>query len=137
MELLGSLRSHRSGHDRDLIRHGQSRALVRGWCGDGDTPGAPVPAPGLNQLELELEVRRQGGRQARRNGKVLERQLDLVGPLRCVGFSALDLELVRGSPPSGASGSIGWCCNWSRSTGSCWLAMADCCASAASCCAAA
>ncbi|WP_233130103.1 DNA replication/repair protein RecF [Synechococcus sp. 1G10] len=98
VELLGSLRSHRSGHDRDLIRHGQSRALVRGWCGDGDTPGAPVPAPGLNQLELELEVRRQGGRQARRNGKVLERQLDLVGPLRCVGFSALDLELVRGEP---------------------------------------
>ncbi|WP_399214049.1 DNA replication/repair protein RecF [Synechococcus sp. RedBA-s] len=98
VELLGSLRSQRSSHDRDLIRHGQSRALVRGWCADDDSPGADGPAPQLNQLELELEMRRQGGRQARRNGRTLERQLDLVGPLRCVGFSALDLELVRGEP---------------------------------------
>jgi DNA replication and repair protein RecF len=98
VELLGSLRSHRSGHDRDLIRHGQSRALVRGWCGDGAPSGAGAPAPGHDQLVLELELRQQGGRQARRNGRTLERQLDLVGPLRCVGFSALDLELVRGEP---------------------------------------
>jgi DNA replication and repair protein RecF len=48
--------------------------------------------------ELELELRRSGGRQARRNGRVLVRQFDLIGPLRCVGFSALDLELVRGEP---------------------------------------
>ena len=48
--------------------------------------------------QLELELRRQGGRQARRNGKSLDRQLDLIGPLRCIGFSALDLELVRGEP---------------------------------------
>ena len=27
-----------------------------------------------------------------------ERHADLIGPLRCVGFSALDLELVRGEP---------------------------------------
>ena len=47
---------------------------------------------------LELELRRSGGRQARRNGKLLDRQLDLIGPLRCIGFSALDLELVRGEP---------------------------------------
>ncbi|WP_399251114.1 DNA replication/repair protein RecF [Synechococcus sp. CS-205] len=96
VELLGSLRSHRSGHDRDMVRHGQSRALVRGWCGDGQGHGPGAPGSSLDQLELEL--RRQGGRQARRNGKALDRQLDLVGPLRCVGFSALDLELVRGEP---------------------------------------
>uniref|UniRef100_UPI0037D9DDF2 DNA replication/repair protein RecF n=1 Tax=Synechococcus sp. CS-1329 TaxID=2847975 RepID=UPI0037D9DDF2 len=98
VQLLGSLRSHRSSHDRDLIRHGQSRALVRGWCSDSASPEAEGPAALLDQLELDLEVRRQGGRQARRNGRTLERQLDLVGPLRCVGFSALDLELVRGEP---------------------------------------
>ena len=45
-----------------------------------------------------MELRRRGGRQARRNDKLLVRQLELVGPLRCVGFSALDLELVRGEP---------------------------------------
>ena len=84
VEMLGSLRSHRSGSDRDLIHHGQSRALIRARTSAGDT--------------LQLELRRQGGRQASRNGKVLERQQDLLGSLRCVGFSTLDLELVRGEP---------------------------------------
>ena len=84
VELLGSLRSHRCSSDRDLIRQGERQALISASCEGGDL--------------LELELRRQGGRQARRNGKVLERQHELIGPLRCVGFSALDLELVRGEP---------------------------------------
>ena len=84
VELLGSLRSHRTGSDRDLIRHGQGSAVVRGRTADGDL--------------LQLELRRQGGRRASRNGKVLDRQHQLLGSLRCVGFSTLDLELVRGEP---------------------------------------
>ena len=85
VELLGSLRSHRCSNDRDLIQWDQPRALLRASVGEeGD--------------QLELELRRSGGRQARRNGKTLERQLDLIGPLRCIGFSALDLDLVRGEP---------------------------------------
>jgi DNA replication and repair protein RecF len=84
VELLGSLRSHRCSSDRDLIRQGERVALISAVCEGGD--------------QLELELRRQGGRQARRNGKLLERQHELIGPLRCVGFSALDLELVRGEP---------------------------------------
>ncbi|MGB7563157.1 MAG: DNA replication/repair protein RecF [Prochlorococcaceae cyanobacterium] len=84
VELLGSLRSHRCSRDQDLIQQDQGQSLLGGWCTDGD--------------HLELELRRVGGRQVRRNGKTLERHLDLLGPLRCVGFSALDLELVRGEP---------------------------------------
>ena len=84
VELLGSLRSHRCSADRDLIRRGERQSWLAADCSGGD--------------RLELELRRQGGRQARRNGKLLERQLDLIGPLRCVGFSALDLDLVRGEP---------------------------------------
>ncbi|EAU70231.1 RecF protein [Synechococcus sp. BL107] len=84
VELLGSLRSHRCSQDRDLIQWDRPLALLRADVGDGD--------------RLELELRRRGGRQARRNGKVLDRQLDLIGPLRCIGFSALDLDLVRGEP---------------------------------------
>ena len=84
VELLGSLRSHRCGSDRDLIEHGQPAARLRARTAAGDA--------------LSLELRRRGGRQAERNGKPLERQLDLLGSLRCVGFSALDLELVRGEP---------------------------------------
>ncbi len=84
VELLGSLRSHRSSSDLDMIHWEQPRALLRAIATEGEA--------------LELELRRKGGRQARRNGKSLKRQLDLIGPLRCVGFSALDLELVRGEP---------------------------------------
>ena len=84
VELLGSLRSHRCSQDRDLIQWEAPMALLRAEVGDGD--------------RLELELRRRGGRQARRNGKVLDRQRDLIGPLRCIGFSALDLDLVRGEP---------------------------------------
>ncbi len=84
VELLGSLRSHRASSDQDLIYWGESRALLRATADESE--------------KLELELRRQGGRQARRNGKLLTRQMDLIGPLRCVGFSALDLDLVRGEP---------------------------------------
>ena len=84
VELIGTLRSHRSSSDRDLIRWNEDRALLRAIANDSE--------------ELQLELRKKGGRQARRNQKPLLRQLDLLGPLRCVGFSALDLELVRGEP---------------------------------------
>jgi len=84
VELLTSLRSHRSASDRDLIREGESCSRLRALTAAGDS--------------LELRLRRSGGRQALRNGKTLERQIDLVGPMRCVGFSSLDLELVRGEP---------------------------------------
>ena len=84
VELLGSLRSHRSSQDQDLIHWEASEAHLRAHTIDND--------------ELQLLLRRRGGREAKRNGKVLERQLDLIGPLRCVGFSALDLHLVRGEP---------------------------------------
>ncbi len=84
VELIGSLRSHRSSRDQDLIKWNEDRALIRAIATENE--------------QLELQFRRKGGRQARRNQKVLTRQLDLIGPLRCVGFSALDLELVRGEP---------------------------------------
>ena len=84
VELLGTLRSHRCSHDRDLIQWTASQATLRAELQEGD--------------RLELHLRRSGGRQARRNGKVLSRQMDLIGPLRCIGFSALDLDLVRGEP---------------------------------------
>ncbi|MGB5133918.1 MAG: DNA replication/repair protein RecF [Prochlorococcaceae cyanobacterium] len=84
VELLGSLRSHRTGSDRDLIRHGEPSSVLGCRTAGGD--------------RLSLQLRRQGGRQASRNGRTLERQQDLLGSLRCVGFSALDLDLVRGEP---------------------------------------
>ena len=84
VELLGSLRSHRAGNDQDLIFWDESRAVLRALAEQDE--------------KLELELRRRGGRKVSRNGKPLDRHLDLLGPLRCVGFSALDLDLVRGEP---------------------------------------
>ncbi len=84
VELLTSLRSHRCSADRDLIGHGHPTSRLSALTDEGDS--------------LQLHLRRSGGRQALRNGRLLERQLDLIGPLRSVGFSALDLELVRGEP---------------------------------------
>ncbi len=84
VELLGSLRSHRSSNDQDLIHWDESQAILRGKTDQGD--------------KIELQLRRKGGRKAIKNDKLLLRQLDLIGPLRCVCFSALDLELVRGEP---------------------------------------
>ncbi len=84
VELLGSLRSHRCRSDKDLIHWDEQRATLLAINNENES--------------LELELRRSGGRLARRNGKPLVRQLDLIGPMRCVGFSALDLALVRGEP---------------------------------------
>ena len=84
VEMLTSLRSHRCSSDPDLIRQGEPTSRLRARTSEGD--------------QLELELRRRGGRRALRNGRSLERLIDLIGPLRCVGFSALDLELVRGEP---------------------------------------
>lgn len=84
VELLTSLRSHRCGNDRDLIRRGAAASQIHATTVEGD--------------DLELQLRRTGGRQALRNGKILDRQVDLLGSLRSVGFSALDMALVRGEP---------------------------------------
>ncbi len=84
VELLGTLRSHRSSRDQDMITWQENSAFIRGIAN--------------RQEELLLELRSRGGRQAYRNQKQLTRQLDLMGSLRCVGFSAFDLDLVRGEP---------------------------------------
>ncbi len=82
--MLGTLKSHRSSRDQDLIHWDQEKSLIKAIA---------------NQDEhLAIELRRKGGRKAFLNKKPLRRQLDLLGSLRCVAFSALDLHLVRGEP---------------------------------------
>ena len=84
VELIGTLRSHRSSRDQDLILWNEHRAIISALTDEED--------------KLLLELRDRGGRKAFRNDKLLSRQLDLIGPLRCVCFSALDLNLIRGEP---------------------------------------
>ncbi len=84
IELLGSLRSHRCKSDQDLVFWNENKAIVS--------------ATTTHCEKIALEFRKGIGRRAYRNGQYLPRQLDLLGSLRCVGFSALDLTLVRGEP---------------------------------------
>ena len=86
VELLGSLRSHRTATDTDLIRLGAPDSWIHGWLG----------ADGLEHIGLHL--RQRGGRQGWRNQQPLSRQTDLLGSFRCVCFSSLDPALVRGEP---------------------------------------
>ena len=86
VELLASLRSHRTASDGDLIQLGQACGWIHGWIG----------TDGLDHIGLHL--RRGGGRRGWRNQQPLSRQMDLLGSLRCVCFSSLDLALVRGEP---------------------------------------
>ncbi len=84
VELIGTLRSHRCSNDQDLINWNANNAILRAQANEDDS--------------LELQFRRKGGRFARRNEKPLTKHIDLIGPLRCVCFSALDLALIRGEP---------------------------------------
>ena len=84
VELLGTLRSHRCSHDYDLIKWGANQSFLRAEAAEGET--------------IELELRKKGGRKAKKNEKLLDKHIDLIGPLRCVGFSSLDLSLARGEP---------------------------------------
>ncbi len=84
VELLSNLRSHRSNRNQDLIFWDQDKAFLSAMIEDDQT--------------VSLELNRKGGRKAYKNEKLLTRQIDLIGPMRSVGFSALDLELMRGEP---------------------------------------
>jgi DNA replication and repair protein RecF len=87
VELLSTLKSHRSVRDRDLVLEeatvGQIKANLERAFGS---------------VELALTLRTQGRRTVALNQESLRRQLDFLGILNAVQFSSLDLELVRGAP---------------------------------------
>ncbi|MEQ8960700.1 MAG: AAA family ATPase, partial [Coleofasciculus sp. C2-GNP5-27] len=87
VELLSTLKSHRSGRDRELVLEdasmGQIQALLERAYGS---------------VELGLTLRSQGRRTVALNRESLRRQLDFLGILNAVQFSSLDMDLVRGSP---------------------------------------
>lgn len=87
VELLSSLKSHRTSRDRDLILDGELLSHVSGQL-DKDT----------GSIELAMTLRQNGRRTVALNGVSLRRQLDFLGTLNMVQFSSLDLDLVRGGP---------------------------------------
>ncbi len=87
VELLSTLKSHRTTKDKDLINSQYQEAKITAFL-DRDY--------GLSELTLIL--RHQGRRTAILNQEKLSRQMDFLGVLNAVQFSSLDLDLVRGSP---------------------------------------
>jgi DNA replication and repair protein RecF len=89
VELLSTLKSHRTSRDRELVLEGSI---------DGHITATLERSFG--ESELSLTFRKQGRRTVAVNRENLRRHLDFLGVLNTVQFSSLDLELVRGSPES-------------------------------------
>ena len=87
VELLATLKSHRTSKDQDLVFQeaevGQIKAIVKRL---------------YSESELTLTLRQKGRRTVAVNHESLRRQIDFLGRLNAVEFSSLDLDLVRGSP---------------------------------------
>ncbi len=87
IELLATLKSHRTSRDRDLILEGATT---------GQISASVERAYGTSDLAITL--RSPGRRTLTLNHEHLRRHLEFLGSFNAVEFSCLDLELVRGSP---------------------------------------
>jgi DNA replication and repair protein RecF len=89
VELLATLKSHRTSRDRDLVRDGDAIARI-----------SATVKRSYGEADIALTVKKQGRRVVTRNSENLRRQMDFLGAINAVQFSSLDLDLVRGSPDS-------------------------------------
>jgi DNA replication and repair protein RecF len=87
VELLATLKSHRTSRDRDLVQEGAVAGSIKAQL-----------RRDLGVSELSLVLKNAGRRAAILNGETLKRQQDFLGNLNAVQFSSLDLDLVRGGP---------------------------------------
>lgn len=87
VELLATLKSHRTSRDRDLVQEGANLGCIKAQL-----------QRDLGVNELSLVLRSAGRRSAVVNSETLKRQQDFLGHLNAVQFSSLDIDLVRGGP---------------------------------------
>jgi len=87
VELLATLKSHRTSNDQDLVFQQAQIATIE----------ALVKCR-YSEHYLKLILRQKGRRTVAINHESLRRQIDFLGLLNTVQFSSLDLDLVRGSP---------------------------------------
>jgi DNA replication and repair protein RecF len=87
VELLATLRSHRTTRDRDLVSTDQPTGQITAELERDSGP-----------LEMVLSLRSNGRRSLTVNSETVRRHLDFLGNLNAVQFSSLDLDLVRGGP---------------------------------------
>lgn len=87
VELLATLKSHRTSKDQDLVFQEAELAQIKA-----------IVKRLHSESELTLTLRQKGRRTVTINHESLRRQIDFLGRLNAVEFSSLDLDLVRGSP---------------------------------------
>lgn len=87
VELLATLKSHRTSRDQELVLDGAANGQIKALL-----------ERQYSVAELEIDLRRSGRRNLRINQNQCRRQLDFLGCLNAVEFSCLDLDLVRGAP---------------------------------------
>ncbi len=87
VELLATLKSHRTSKDQELVLDGAANGQIKALL-----------ERQYSIAELEIILRRSGRRSLQINQTQSRRQLDFLGCLNAVEFSSLDLDLVRGSP---------------------------------------
>jgi DNA replication and repair protein RecF len=87
VELLATLKSHRTSRDQELVFDGATQGQIKALLDRR-----------YSVSELEIIVKRSGRRSLTVNQTPAKRQLDFLGTLNAVEFSCLDLALVRGSP---------------------------------------
>src|SRR4029450_1918417 len=90
IEYLATMSSHRVASEVPLVRSGASRAIVRARVHGGlDDP---------RQLTLELELNPGKANRAKLNRAPLRSAREIVGVLRTVVFSPVDIAIVKGDP---------------------------------------
>ncbi|RMF25926.1 MAG: DNA replication/repair protein RecF [Cyanobacteria bacterium J083] len=87
VELLATLKSHRTSRDREFIFNGAKLGQITANLERYHS-----------KAELGIIFRLKGRKTVSLNQENLRRQLDFLGVLNAVEFSSLDLDLVRGSP---------------------------------------
>jgi DNA replication and repair protein RecF len=90
IEYLSTMSSHRVAAEVPLVRSGAARAVVRAKVQAGlDDP---------RQLTLELEINPGKANRARLNRSPLRQAREIIGVLRTVVFSPVDIAIVKGDP---------------------------------------
>jgi DNA replication and repair protein RecF len=90
IEYVSTMNSHRVASEVPLVRSGATRAIVRA----GVRAGLDDP----RRLTLELEINPGKANRAKLNRSALRQAREIIGLLRTVVFSPVDIAIVKGDP---------------------------------------
>src|SRR6266540_1019795 len=84
--LLGTMKSFKLAKNRDLVKWGNSEAVIRGWIDRNDV---------ARDITVIID---EHGKKARIDNKALHKLSEFFGMLNVVVFSPEEIAMVRGMP---------------------------------------